>query len=322
MTTGKQEQSNSADRRGRASGAPRPRLVAILVGLLAALICGGCDFGSATTPPDGRGSTAAMPAGPGDSDPSITVIVVHGPPTSTPALAAASATPTVPPAPPATLLPPTAVPARSVGVVGSSKLRVREGPATRYPIITTLDAGTPLDVLSQAQGLDWLKIRLADGQDGWVSGDLVALKADRATIPIGYFRPLTGMIHNYTGPQGHGELRLQNSNTDDRLVVITRNTEPVMSAYLRAGESFTINGIPDGTYRLYYSQGEDWDGTAFTHNVKTSRSSGALLFTTTERTYSTWNIDIFVPSGGNTDVEAIPTDAFPVLAPDQDKDTP
>ena len=150
----------------------------------------------------------------------------------------------------------------------------------------------------------------------------MALKVDRATIPVGYFRPLTGMIHNYTGPQGHGELRLQNSNTDDRLVVVTRNTEPVMSAYLRAGESFTIDGIADGTYRLYYSQGEDWDGSAFTRNVKTSRSSGALLFTTTDRTYSTWNIDIFVPSGGNTDVEAIPADAFPVLPPDQDRDTP
>jgi len=310
MTTGKQEQSNSADRSGRDSRAQRPRFVAILVGMLAALICGGCNFGS----------TAAMPAGPDDSDPSITVIVVHGPISPT---AAATVAPTAT-APPAAIVPPlpTAVPAHGVGVVLSSKLRVREGPATRYPIITTLDAGTPLDILSQAQGLDWLKIRLAEGHEGWVSADLVDLKVDRATIPVGYFRPLTGMIHTYTGPQGHGELRLQNSNTDDRLVVVTRNTEPVMSAYLRASESFTIDGIADGTYRLYYSQGADWDGTAFTHNIKTSRSSGALLFTTTERTYSTWNIDIFVPSGGNTDVEAIPTDAFPVLSPDQDKDTP
>jgi len=310
MTTGKQEQSNSADRRDRDSGAQRPRLVAILVGLLAALICGGCNFGS----------TAAMPSGPGDSDPSITVIVVHGPPTPTPA--AIVPTPSTTPAATATLPPPTAIPAPPQGVVLSSKLRVREGPATRYPIITTLDANTPLDVLGQAQGLDWLKIRLPDGQGGWVSADLVQLKVDRATIPVGYFRPLTGIIHSNTGPRGHGELRLQNSNTDDRLVVVTRNTEPVLSAYLRAGESVTLDGIADGTYRLYYSQGEDWDGTAFTHNVKTSRSSGALLFTTTERTYSTWNIDIFVPSGGNTDVEAIPTDAFPVLSPDQDKDTP
>lgn len=318
MTTGKQEQPNSADRRGCNSAAWRSPWKAILIGLLAALICGGCDFGSAA-PPDAHGSTAAIPA---DGDPAITVIVIHGPATPTPARAAVAPTATAPPPAPATLPPPTAVPVRAVGVVMSSKLRVREGPATRYPVITTLDANTPLDVLSQAQGLDWLKIRLPDGHEGWVSADLVQLKIDRASIPVGYFRPLTGMIHNYTGPRGHGELRLQNSNTDDRLVVVTRNTEPVMSAYLRAGESFTIDGIADGTYRLYYSQGEDWDGTAFTHNVKTSRSSGALLFTTTDRTYSTWNIDIFVPSGGNTDVEAIPTDAFPVLPPDQDKDTP
>jgi uncharacterized protein YraI len=292
---------------------------AILIGLLLALICGGCDFGSAPAT-DTRGTTAVMPAGPGDADPAITVIVVHGPPTSTPEIVAP--TPTAPPAATATPLPPSAVPAPPLGIVLSSKLRVREGPGTRYPIITTLDANTPLEVLSQAQGLDWLKVRLLDGQEGWVSADFVQLNVDRATVPVGYFRPLTGMIHNYTGPRGHGELRLQNSNASDRLVVVTRNTEPVMSAYLRAGESFTIDGIADGTYRLYYSQGEDWDGTAFTHNVKTSRSSGALLFTTTERTYSTWNIDIFVPSGGNTDVEAIPAAAFPVLPPDQDKDTP
>ena len=319
MTTGKQEQPNSARRRGHASGAPRPVGVAILVGLLAALICGGCDFGSAAAPPDTYGPTAIVQAGLADSDPSITVIVVHGPPTPTPAAVAPTAT--APPAATATLPPPSAIPAPR-GMVLSSQLPVRAGPATKYPIITTLDAGTPLDVLSQAQGLDWLKIRLRDGQEGWASADLVQLQVDRATIPVGYFRPLTGMIHNSTGPRGHGELRLQNSNTDDRLVVITRNTEPVMSTYLRAGENFTIDGIADGTYRLYYSQGEDWDGTAFTHNVKTSRSSGALLFTTTERTYSTWNIDIFVPSGGNTDVEAIPADAFPILPPDQDQDTP
>jgi uncharacterized protein YraI len=285
-----------------------------------ALICGGCDFGSAPVSPDALGTPIGMPPGPAAVDPAITVIVIHAAATATPE--AMPPTPTVAPAASATLTSPAAVPARPVGVVLSSKLRVREGPATRYAVLTTLDEGTPLDVLSRAQGLDWLKIRLPDGQEGWVSADLVQLNVARAAVPVGYFRPLTGMIHSDTGPRGHGELRLQNSNTSDRLVVVTRNTEPVMSAYLRAGESFTIDGIADGTYRLYYSQGEDWDGSAFTRNVKTSRSSGALLFTTTDRTYSTWNIDIFVPSGGNTDVEAIPADAFPVLPPDQDRDTP
>ncbi len=311
MITGKQEQSNSGRRCRRHRGTRGPLGPAILVGLLAVLICGGCDFGPAP---------AGLPADPGDAGAAITVVVIHAAATATPA--ALPPTPADPPAATATLPPPTAVPVRPVGVVVSGKLRVREGPATRYPVLTTLDTGTPLDVAGRAQGLDWLKIRLPDGQEGWVSADLVQLNVAHAAVPVGYFRPLTGMIHTGTGPQGHGELRLQNSNTSDRLVVVTRNTEPVMSVYLRAGESFTIEGIADGTYRLYYSQGEDWDGTNFTRNVKTSRSSGALLFTTTDRTYSTWNIDIFVPSGGNTDVEAIPAAAFPVLPPDQDKDTP
>ncbi|HET7080776.1 MAG TPA: SH3 domain-containing protein [Chloroflexia bacterium] len=319
MTTGKHEQPNRVRRRRRRCGARRPLGPGILIGLLAALICGGCDFGPAPAP-DALGTPITMPGSPAVVDPAITVIVIHAAATATPV--ALPPTPTVPPAATATLPPPTAVPARPVGVVLSGKLRVREGPGTRYPVLTTLDAGTPLDVAGRAQGLDWLKVRLPGGQEGWVSADLVQLNVDRAAVPAGYFRPLTGMIHTGTGPQGHGELRLQNSNTSDRLVVVTRNTEPEMSVYLRAGESFTIDGIADGTYRLYYSQGDDWDGTAFTRNVKTSRSSGALLFTTTDRTYSTWNIDIFVPSGGNTDVEAIPRDAFPVLPPDQDKDTP
>src|SRR5690242_11211921 len=105
MITGKHEQSHSTRR--RQSGTRRPLGLAILVGLLVALICGGCDFGSAPVSPDALGTPIGMPPGPAAVDPAITVIVIHAAATATPE--AMPPTPTVAPAASATLTSPAAV---------------------------------------------------------------------------------------------------------------------------------------------------------------------------------------------------------------------
>ena len=46
-------------------------------------------------------------------------------------------------------------------------LRVRQGPGTNYPEIAKVNSGEKFAVLEEKDG--WFKIRLEEGQEGWVS---------------------------------------------------------------------------------------------------------------------------------------------------------
>jgi len=66
------------------------------------------------------------------------------------------------------------------------RLRLREGPGTRFPIRELLNPGTPLGVLEGPRG-GWLKVRTPSGRVGWVAGEWVspiALRPTGETIPL------------------------------------------------------------------------------------------------------------------------------------------
>lgn len=114
---------------------------------------------AASTPPgsDNTGSTGATePVGPTATAP---------PPTAPPAAA------------------PTATPVAFTAdyrVTSSSRINFRGGPGVQFPVVTTLAPGTDVQYLNESQttqnpGADllapdgeWLKFRLADGQEGWI----------------------------------------------------------------------------------------------------------------------------------------------------------
>jgi PKD repeat protein len=82
----------------------------------------------------------------------------------------ASPTPTPtgePTSPPATGVSPTAAPLQATITAGA--LNMRTGPGTQYPAITALPGGTTVTVLAQNQAGNWLKVRLPDGSEGWLS---------------------------------------------------------------------------------------------------------------------------------------------------------
>ena len=59
------------------------------------------------------------------------------------------------------------------GTVTASSLNVRSGARVDRPLITKLPAGTKVTVLAMLN--DWLKIKMANGQIGWVSSEFVSL---------------------------------------------------------------------------------------------------------------------------------------------------
>jgi SH3-like domain-containing protein len=56
-------------------------------------------------------------------------------------------------------------------VVKSARANVRSGPGTGHPIVFTVEKGVPFRVLGR-QG-QWIRIRHADGDEGWVHENLV-----------------------------------------------------------------------------------------------------------------------------------------------------
>jgi len=99
------------------------------------------------------------------------------------------------------------------------------------------------------------------------------------TLPRGTFRPPTGIVVRKAGGAGPGELTVKNDlGTGDGLAVLTRSGQPVLAAYVRNKERFTLTGISDGRYELYFSLGVDWDGRRFTREPSYARFEEAFVF--------------------------------------------
>ena len=86
-----------------------------------------------------------------------------------------------------------------------------------------------------------------------------------------------------------------------------------MAVYIRALDSFTMQGIRDGTYYLYFSTGEEWDGQRFTVNPRYQKFEEPFQFTTGETTYTTWNITLHGVVGGTASAENVSESDFPFL---------
>src|SRR4051794_1555352 len=144
------------------------RITVTLLGLLlfSGLLTACGEAAATTTPvvvaaatPVPASPTTIVPPSPTAVPPSPTVV----PPSPTPL--PPSATPEPPPT--ATLPPPPTATPGPAGIVTPKKLNVREGPGTKYSIVQTLTSGAPLNIIGQAVGLNWFKIRLPDGREGW-----------------------------------------------------------------------------------------------------------------------------------------------------------
>lgn len=223
--------------------------------------------------------------------------------TATPAATATSTVPPVPTPPPD-------------AVVVAQALNLRAGPGSSYPVLGQLTANAPLDIIGQVKSLNWFQVQLPDGQVGWVAGDAKLMQVNRSldSIPASYFRPPTGPVQKPTLPAGLGELRIDNPGASDGLVVMVQEGQAVAAAYIRAGESYTITGIPDGIYAVFTSEGENWDGIAFTSNVRRKNFAEPFEYQTTPSEYIRWEISL--------DDGTVPADQFPLVIPNVDTQAP
>jgi hypothetical protein len=210
--------------------------------------------------------------------------------------------------------PPTPEPTPEAVVV-TDALNLRDGPGLDYPVQGTARRGDVLQVIGQTGDCRWLNVSSSIALDGWVAGtsQYVTLSVACEAFPVASFRPATAILKRYrTG--GFGELTVKNGNDRDGMIVLTAlDDQPVLAAYIRAEDSLLMDDIPDGVYRLYYSQGKAWDAARmhFTEDVSQRRFEESLGFTTTATEYSIWEVTLYQVAGGNASTEPVDPGDFP-----------
>ncbi|MCA9961822.1 MAG: SH3 domain-containing protein [Anaerolineales bacterium] len=81
------------------------------------------------------------------------------------------------------LLDTASAPITVTGLVNTSALNVRSGPDVAYPSVAVVNGGTQLNLIGRSSSNVWVKVSLADGQQGWVNASLLILSADISYLP-------------------------------------------------------------------------------------------------------------------------------------------
>ncbi|MBN1640821.1 MAG: hypothetical protein JXA09_06275 [Anaerolineae bacterium] len=127
----------------------------------------------------------------------------------------------------------------------------------------------------------------------------------------------TGTVIREVGARnGSGQLEIGNELDTDGVAVLSRQDGAFLVAvYIRNHDSHNLTGIPDGTYELYFTLGEDWDAeqAQFTRKRRLSRFEDLFPFTTTATTYSIWSVTLHPVAGGTGATESVPEGQFPDL---------
>jgi hypothetical protein len=168
--------------------------------------------------------------------------------------------------------------------------------------------------LGKADGLG--AVRSAGGDlaaKGDYPADVVKIKA-----PKEQKRRLSNGAFVRSGSRtGRGRLTVDNGNSRDAVLTLVRGKKKVTSFYVRKGRKATVNGVPDGTYKVFFTSGVDWDkkARAFSRSCAFQRFEDSLRFRTTRTgsfiQYTTWTLTLQPVLGGTAKTNDVDPDDFP-----------
>lgn len=130
-------------------------------------------------------------------------------------------------------------------------------------------------------------------------------------------RPENGTFFKGPGPASClGDLEIHNGTSYDAVTVLTTlEKETVLSVYVRAHSQFIATGICDGSYRLFFVLGEDWDEAkgAFTRPKSYEVFEEMFDYTTTSTAATGWQVTLHEVIGGSAKTESVRPKEFPPL---------
>lgn len=117
------------------------------------------------------------------------------------------------------------------------------------------------------------------------------------------------------GRSGYGRLTIENGLFVDGVVAVIRRGEQdaTLAIYVEAKSSATATDIPDGTYEVAFTQGNDWDPSLgrFTKKCDFTKFDEPFPYVTTAETYSGWSITLQPIAGGSATASPVRPDDFP-----------
>ena len=100
--------------------------------------------------------------------------------------------------------------------------------------------------------------------------------------------------------QGDGQLQISNGTNYDAIAKLISNGTSVLTVYIKANSTYTMENITDGIYWLAFAQGTDWnvETQKFNRNVNASAFDETFEFETTATQYSGWEVTLNPVVGG------------------------
>jgi hypothetical protein len=129
-------------------------------------------------------------------------------------------------------------------------------------------------------------------------------------------RPGNGAVLVRRG-SGPGALVVESDITRDGYVTLARGRKAVLTIYVRAAGSARLEGVPDGTYTVYFTAGRGWSSKTrnFTRNVVAYRFDQRLTYTTWttafSRSSSEWTVTLYAVPNGNASTSPVSPASIP-----------
>ncbi|HUS75869.1 MAG TPA: hypothetical protein VMY43_07660 [Methanothrix sp.] len=133
-------------------------------------------------------------------------------------------------------------------------------------------------------------------------------------------RPQTGDFIKVGEMNGLCLLDIINNGADDAVAyLVSMQKETFAAVYIRGGDFFNLTGIDDGSYDLYFRQGQDWNASAgkFETDATSSRLEEPLTFETQETAegvlYTWGEVTLEEVEDGNANKVPVSEEDFPDL---------
>lgn len=112
--------------------------------------------------------------------------------------------------------------------------------------------------------------------------------------------------------QGEGQLEISNGTSYDAVAKLILDGASVLTVYIKANTTYTMENINDGTYWLAFAQGTDWSTTTekFNRNAHASAFDETFEFETTATQSAGWEVTLNEIAGGTASASDVDLSQF------------
>lgn len=124
-----------------------------------------------------------------------------------------------------------------------------------------------------------------------------------------------GIYNNSTG----NVFKIKNSNSTDAVVLLVNayTKRKVRNEFIRKGSTFSMTGVPNGTYYLEWTSGNNWSPLKHVGNVVGGFQTDASFTKTRDMNdwmavngYQEWTVTLYSVQGGDVESESLSANEF------------